>query len=181
MQHKILKSSLSFNLLSWNSNNLDKYINSKNVSALSTMVCCSGSSAGKEFTCNAEEPVSIHGSGKCTGEGIGYPLQYFWTSLVDQKVKDLPAMQKTWFWSLGWEDILEKGPATHSSILVWKIPWTTGLQRVRHNWATFTFSDRKSKTWVTQILPTSVNLFNLSCFFLWFVRRILLIWSISFW
>ena len=95
--------------------------------------------------------------------------------------KNPPSVPESWIWFMGWEDPLETGKTTHSSILVWKIPWTTGLQRVRHNWATFTFSDRKSKTWVTQILPTSVNLFNLSCFFLWFVRRILLIWSISFW
>ena len=55
--------------------------------------------------------------------------------------KDPPAMQETWVWSLGWEDPLEKGKATHSSILSWRIPWTiqsVGLQRVRHDWATFT-------------------------------------------
>ena len=52
-------------------------------------------------------------------------------SLVPQKVKNLPAMQKTWVQSLGQEDPLEKGIATHSSILAWKIPWTEepgGLQ-----------------------------------------------------
>ena len=41
-----------------------------------------------------------------------------------QTVKNLPAMQETWVHSLGWEDLLEKGTATHSSILAWKIPWT---------------------------------------------------------
>ena len=41
-----------------------------------------------------------------------------------QLVKSLPAMQETWVLSLGWEDALEKGKATHSSILAWKIPWT---------------------------------------------------------
>ena len=46
------------------------------------------------------------------------------TSLVTQMVKNLPAMQDTWVWSLGWEDPLEKGMATHSSILAWRIPWT---------------------------------------------------------
>jgi len=59
---------------------------------------------------------------------------------VAQVVKNLPAMQETWVQSLGWEDPLEKGMATHSSILAWRIPWTeeTGrlqsmeLQRVRH-------------------------------------------------
>ena len=46
-------------------------------------------------------------------------------SLVAQLVKNLPAMRKTWVWSLGWEDPLEKGKAAHSSILAWRIPWTT--------------------------------------------------------
>ena len=46
-------------------------------------------------------------------------------SIVDQVVKNLPAMQDTWIQSLGWEDPLEKGKATHSSILAWRIPWTT--------------------------------------------------------
>ena len=48
-------------------------------------------------------------------------------------------MWESWVRSLGWEDLLEKGKATHSSILAWRIPWT-GLQRVRHDWATFTFT-----------------------------------------
>ena len=46
-----------------------------------------------------------------------------WASLVAQLVKNLPAMQETWVQSLGWEDLLEKGTATHSSILAWRIPW----------------------------------------------------------
>ena len=45
-------------------------------------------------------------------------------SLVAQPVKNLPAMQETWVPSLGWEDPWEKGKATHSSILAWRIPWT---------------------------------------------------------
>ena len=45
-------------------------------------------------------------------------------SLVAQLVKNPPAMQETWVWSLGWEDPLEKGKATHSSVLAWRIPWT---------------------------------------------------------
>ena len=76
------------------------------------------------------------GLGRFTGEGIGYPLQYSWASLVTQLVKNLPEMRETWVRSLGWEDPLEKGKATHSSILAWRIPWTvesTGSQRVRHN------------------------------------------------
>ena len=64
-----------------------------------------------------------------------------WTqaSLVAQPVKNLPAIQENWVPSLGWEDPLEKGKATHSSILAWRIPWTVqsmGSQRVRHDWVT---------------------------------------------
>ena len=62
-------------------------------------------------------------------------------SLVAQTVKRLPTMLETWVKSLGWEDVLEKEMATHSSILAWKIPWmeepgglqSTGSQRVRHD------------------------------------------------
>ena len=64
------------------------------------------------------------GSGRFAGEGIGHPLQYAWASLVAQLVKTLPAMQESWVRSLGLEDPLEKGKATHSSILAWRIPWT---------------------------------------------------------
>ena len=60
---------------------------------------------------------SIPGLGRSPGEGIGYPLQYTWASLVAQMVKNLPAMQETWVQFLGWEDPLEEGLATHSSIL----------------------------------------------------------------
>ena len=74
--------------------------------------------------CNAGDPGSISGSGRSTGEGIGYPLQYSWASLVAQLVKNPPAMQETWVRSLGWEDPLEKGKAAHSNILAWRILWT---------------------------------------------------------
>ena len=73
-------------------------------------------------------------------------------SLVAQLVKNPPAMQETWVRSLGWEDPLEKGKATHSSILAYRIPWTIqpmGSQRVGHYWATFTdwlFSPRGCST-----------------------------------
>ena len=67
------------------------------------------SSVGKESTCNAGDPSSIPGSGKSPGEGIGYPLQYSWASLVAQIVKNLPAMRETWVQSLGWENLPEKG------------------------------------------------------------------------
>ena len=81
-------------------------------------------SVGKESTYNAGDPSSMPGWGGSPGEGIGYPLQYSWASLVAQLIKNLPAMQETWVPSLGWEDPLEKGMATHSSILAWRIPWT---------------------------------------------------------
>ena len=82
------------------------------------------SSAGKESACDAGDLASILGLGRSHGEGKGYPLQYSWASVVAQLVKNLPEMQKTWVQSLGWEDPLEKGKATHFSILVWRIPWT---------------------------------------------------------
>ena len=77
---------------------------------------------GKESACNAGDPGSIPGVGRSLGEGIGYPLQYSWASLVAQLVKNPPVMQETWLESLGWEDLLEKGKATQSSILAWRIP-----------------------------------------------------------
>ena len=83
-----------------------------------------GSSAGKESDCNAGYPGLIPGSGRFAGEGIAYPLQYSWASLVVQLIRNLPAMWETWVQSLDWEDPLEKGKATHSSILAWRIPWT---------------------------------------------------------
>ena len=68
----------------------------------------------------------IPGLGSSSGEGIGYPLQYSWATLVAQTVKNLPAMQETWVQSLGWEDPLEEGMATYSSILAWRIPMDRG-------------------------------------------------------
>ena len=82
------------------------------------------SSTGKESTCNEGDPGLISGSGRSAGEGIGYPLQYSWASLVAQLVKNPPAMWETQVRSLGREDPLEKGKITHSSILAWRIPWT---------------------------------------------------------
>ena len=88
-----------------------------------------GSSAGKEFACNEGDPGWIPGSGSSPGEGIGYPLQYSWASLVAQIVKNPLAMRETWVPSLGWEDPLEEGIQTHSSILAWKIPMDRGAWR----------------------------------------------------
>ena len=67
------------------------------------------SSVGKESTYNAGDPDSIPGSGRSAGEGIGYPLQYSWTSLVAQLIKNPPAMEETLIRFLGQEDLLEKG------------------------------------------------------------------------
>ena len=85
------------------------------------------------------------------------------TSLVAQMVKRLSIMQETWVQSLGWEDLLEKAMAPHSSILAWKIPWTEepgrlqslGLQRVGHSWATSPFT----RLLIT-FLPRSKHLLN---------------------
>ena len=71
-----------------------------------------------------------------------------WASLVAQMINNLPAVQETWIRSLGQKDPLEKGMSTHSSILAWRIPWTEepgelqslGLQKVRHDWVTNTFT-----------------------------------------
>ena len=84
------------------------------------------SSVDKESTCNAGDSSSIPGLGRSPGEGIGigYPLQYSWAFLVAQLVNNPPAMWETWVRSLGGEDPLEKGKATHSSVLSWRIPGT---------------------------------------------------------
>ena len=89
---------------------------------VSCIVGFAGSSADKESACNAGDTGSIPESGRSAGEGIGNPHQYSWASLVAHLVKNLPAMQETWDPCLGWEDPLEKGKATHSSILTWRIP-----------------------------------------------------------
>ena len=51
-------------------------------------------------------------------------MELYWASLVAQRLKHLPAKQETWVRYLGWEDPLEEGMATHSSIFTWRIPWT---------------------------------------------------------
>ena len=101
----------------------------------------SDSSAGKEFICNAGDPSLIPGSGRSPGEGIGYPLQYSWASLVAQMVKNLlqcgiPEFDP-WVGKIPrrrrWQPSLEFLPG--------ESPWTgkpgglqsMGLQRVKHN------------------------------------------------
>ena len=91
-----------------------------------------GTSAGKESACNAKDSRSVPGSGRSPGEGIGYPLQYSWASLVAQLVKNLPAMRETWVRSLGWEDPLEN---PHGQRSLADLPFM-GSQRAGHDWAT---------------------------------------------
>ena len=98
-------------------------------------------SAGKESACNAGDLGSIPGLGRFPGGGKGYPLQYSWASLVAQLVRNLPAMRETWARSLDWEDPLEEGIATHSTVLGWRIlmnrgAWQAavpGVQRIGHD------------------------------------------------
>ena len=77
----------------------------------------------KNLAAMQETPGLIPGLGRSPGEGIGYPLQYSWASLVTQLAKNPPAMWETWVRSLGGEYPLEKGKATHCSILAWRTPW----------------------------------------------------------
>ena len=78
------------------------------------------SSVGKESTCNAGDPDLTPGWGRSTGGGIHQSFQYSWTSLVAQLIKNLSAMQEAWVLYLGWEDQMEKGKVTRSSILAWE-------------------------------------------------------------
>ena len=123
------------------------------------------SSVGKESACNSGDPGLMPGSGRTAGEGIGYPLQYSWASLVAQLVRNLPAMWETWVQSLGWEDPLEKGRAPPSSILTWSIPWavqTMRSQRIRQDWflrrsySTFETSHQEHKAADTFLLSTTL-------------------------
>ena len=82
------------------------------------------SSGGKESTCNAGDPGLIPRFGKIRWRRDRSPLQYSGSSLMAQLVKKLPAMWETLVRSLGWEDPLEKGTATHSRILAWRISWS---------------------------------------------------------
>ena len=104
---------------------------------------CSGASLvvqlGKESACNAGDPGSIPGSRRSPGEGIGYSLQYSWASLVAHMVKYLPVMRETWVRSLGWEDTLEKGTATHFQYsglenLVNRGAWRATVHGITKSW-----------------------------------------------
>ena len=78
----------------------------------------------------------IPGSGRSPGEGIGYSLQFSWAPLVAWMVKNPLAMWETWVHSLGWENPLAEGMATHSSILAWRIPMDRGAWRATVHGAT---------------------------------------------
>ena len=97
-----------------------------------------GKTSGWNPVSHQETPGSIPALGRSSGEGIGYPLQYYWASLVAQLVKNPPA---TWVQSLGWKDPLEKRKATqlqYSGLEESMDCIVRGLQRVRHDWVTFT-------------------------------------------
>ena len=73
-------------------------------------------------------------------------------SLVAQTVKNLPARQETWVWSLGWEDPLKEGTATHSSILAWRIPMERGT------WRPTAHGVSKSRTWLSDLKDSWVQM-----------------------
>ena len=82
----------------------------------------------------------IPGMGRYPGEGIGCSLQFSWASFVAQRGKNLLVMQEIWDQFLDWEDPLEEGMATHSSILAWRIPMERGA------WLKSIWSQRVDKT-----------------------------------
>ena len=93
---------------------------------------------------------------------------------IAQVVTNLPAMQETWLWSLGQEDTLEKGMATHFSILAWRIPWTeepgrlhsVGSQRVGHDWATNTTICFRHSDWVVWLSRVVIMTFSIWSFYI---------------
>ena len=110
---------------------------------LSLLFGLPGNSDDKESACNTGDLSLIPGSGRFPGEGNSYPLQYSWASLVAQMVKNLPTIRETWVWSLGWEEPLKEGMATHSCILAWRIP------RDQAAWPTKVHGATKSQTLLT--------------------------------
>ena len=90
------------------------------------------SSVCKEPACNAGDSSSIPGLGRSTREGIGYPLQYSWASLVAQLVKNTPTIQKTWVGKIPWRR--ERLPLKYSGL---ENSMHFELQRFRHDWVTF--------------------------------------------
>ena len=109
-----------------------------------------GCSSGKESVCNAGDPGLIPGLERSPGEGIGYSLQYSWASLVAQMVKNPSATWYMWARYLGWEDPLEEGMATHSSVHALRIPIDRGAWRAtvidRGAWRATVHGIAKSRT-----------------------------------
>ena len=104
----------------------------------------------KESACNAGDPSLTPWLGRSLGEGIGYPLRYPGAFLVTEMIKNLPAMWETWVRSLGWEDPLVDGMATHSSILAWRTPMDKGVWRATGHGVT------ESRPWLsTKHTPSS--------------------------
>ena len=89
-------------------------------------------SVGKESICNAEDPGSMPGLGRSAGEGMGYPVQYSWASLVAQLVKNLPAMQESWVQELGSIPGLGRSPREGKGYPL-QYSESMGSQRVGHN------------------------------------------------
>ena len=108
----------------------------KRLSSSSSMLYLgfSGSSAGEESACSAGDSTSISGTGRSPGEGIGYPYQYSWTSLVaqtSQVAKNPPAVREMWVQSLGWENHWSRAWQPTPVFLPAESPWTEepgGLQ-----------------------------------------------------
>ena len=89
-----------------------------------------GGSNRKESAFNVGDLGSLPGFGRPSGGWRGYPLQHSWASLVTHIVKNPPAMWETWVRSFVWEDALEEGMVTYSSVLAWRIPMDIGAYRL---------------------------------------------------
>ena len=96
----------------------------------------------------------IPGTGGSPGEGIGYPLQYSWASLVAQWVKNPPAIQETCVQSLGQEDPLEESMATHSSILAWSISMNREAWWATVHGVTKSQTQLSNQTIMTKVIQT---------------------------
>ena len=115
-----------------------------------------GSSASKEFACNAGDPSSIQGSGRSAGKGIGYPLQYSWASLVTQLVKYPPPMQETWVQSLAWEDSPGEGNSYPLQDSREQLPipgfWPREFHGVAKSWTQLSYLFRRRQWHPTLVL-----------------------------
>ena len=134
------------------------------VREMSPQVCC-GCQGQLFFSLWKGEPAGGALSLSCPfPSSFMVSMVRLWASLVAQMVNNLPTMQETWVRSLGWEDLLEKGMAHHSSILAWRIPWTEepgglqsmGSQRVGYDWGT-------NSTHVVGLQPLTDNLMGHWC------------------